>query len=490
MYKSLIFSLMFFCVFSLSCSTEPELASPPASEPTPIPQIKIEGDFDPNTVAVVTFRLEGKTLPGTPKVVPADDAVSALFERMGIAAELRSIGDNNDTWIGIFEPGDSYVIGWIVQDNERFRYCSEPFVASNGLVVKFSPGMPVSFEYEINNIPDDVQVFPAQIILPIKTTQGGRETFVSFGIQEEIDKLGVVKITGLAPGTYQLLAHTMGMEEYAKTRTRFLYDRREIDIKAGSENQFRAIYPEVDTTIEKGDVTIYGMLYNSVGEVQSDEPVQLIPYNDEGPLPGLYYPDAITGPDGRFEFKGVHPNMNVLIKYGWAGISLREDSMKENATFWLDLMYTPVTIPLVAGNAVQEFTIKWEDGQTGKLADFHGKIVVMSLWASWCPPSREAMSELNSLASEFSDNGDIVFISLSVDPSLETWEQAMDKTNWKALRNGWFEKSEEQDPPGFNRPIPYSLILNEKNIIAAVGYELDIKEELKKIIEAENSTEN
>ena len=485
MYKSLFFSLLFICVLCLSCSTEPE----PAPEPTPIPQIRIEGDFDPNSIAVVSLRLEGKTLPGIPKVVSADDAVSALFERMGVAAELRPIGDNNDTWIGIFEPGDSYVIGWIVEDNEMFRYCSEPFVASHGLAVTFSPGMPVSFEYEINDIPDDVQVFPAQIILPIKTTQSGRETFVSFGIQEEIEKPGVVRITGLAPGTYQLLAHTLGMEEYVKTRTRFLYDKREIDVKAGSKNQFRAIYPEVDTAVEKGDITIYGILYNSVGEVQSKESVQLIPYNDAGPLPDLYYPDAITGSDGRFEFKGVRPNMNVLVKYKWAGISLRDESMKENATFWLDLMYTPLIIPLVIGNAVQEFVIKWQDGQTGKLADFHGKIVVMSLWASWCPPSREAISELNSLAFEFSENDEIVFIALSVDPAQETWKQAIDKANWKALRHGWFGK-EEQDPPGFNRPLPYSLILNKKNILVAVGDQLDISQELKKIIEVENSTEN
>ena len=486
MYKSIILSLLFICVLSLSCSTEPE----PASEPIPIPEIKIEGDFDPNSIAVVTFRLEGETLPGIPKVVSADDAASALFERMGTAAELRPIGDNNDTWIGIFEPGDSYVIGWIVEDNEMFRYCSEPFIASHGLVVKFSPGMPLSFEYEIDDIPDNVQVFPAQLLLPIKTTQNGKETYVSFGIQEKIEKPGVVKITGLAPGKYELLAQTLDMEEYAKTRTQFLYDRREIDIEAGGKNKFKVIYPEVDTAVEKGDVTIYGILYNDVGEVQSDEPVQLIPYNDEGPLPDLYYPDAITGSDGRFEFKGVRPNMNVLVKYGWAGISLPEASMKENATYWLDLMYTPLTIPLIVGNAVQGFIINWEDGQTGELVDFHGKIIVMSLWASWCPPSRDAISKLNSLASEFSENEDIVFISLSVDPLRQTWEKAMEKNNWKALRNGWFGKKEELDPPGFNRPIPYSLILDKKSILTAVGYEFDIREELKKIIEVENSTEN
>jgi hypothetical protein len=66
----------------------------------------------------------------------------------------------------------------------------------------------------------------------------------------------------------------------------------------------------------------------------------------------------------------------------------------------------------------------------------------------------------------------------------------MEKNNWKSLRNGWFGKEEVQDPPAFNRPIPNTLILDKKNILAAVGSDLDIREELKKIIEVENSTEN
>ena len=66
----------------------------------------------------------------------------------------------------------------------------------------------------------------------------------------------------------------------------------------------------------------------------------------------------------------------------------------------------------------------------------------------------------------------------------------MEENNWKALHNGWFEKGQEQDSPGFNRPLPYSLILDKKNILAAVGDQLDISQELKKIIEVENSTEN
>ena len=56
------------------------------------------------------------------------------------------------------------------------------------------------------------------------------------------------------------------------------------------------------------------------------------------------------------------------------------------------------------------------------------------------------------------------------------------------MHHGWFSK--EQDTAAFNRPIPYSLILNKKGIILALGNELDIKGELEKIIEVENSTEN
>ena len=32
-----------------------------------------------------------------------------------------------------------------------------------------------------------------------------------------------------------------------------------------------------------------------------------------------------------------------------------------------------------------------EDGSTGKLADFAGKVILLNIWATWCPPCREEM---------------------------------------------------------------------------------------------------
>lgn len=38
-----------------------------------------------------------------------------------------------------------------------------------------------------------------------------------------------------------------------------------------------------------------------------------------------------------------------------------------------------------------------EDGSTGKLADFAGKVILLNIWATWCPPCREEMPALDRL---------------------------------------------------------------------------------------------
>jgi peroxiredoxin len=53
--------------------------------------------------------------------------------------------------------------------------------------------------------------------------------------------------------------------------------------------------------------------------------------------------------------------------------------------------------------------LKTLDGQTVRLADHKGRVVVIDFWASWCAPCKATFPALNTLAGELRDKGVDVF---------------------------------------------------------------------------------
>ena len=54
------------------------------------------------------------------------------------------------------------------------------------------------------------------------------------------------------------------------------------------------------------------------------------------------------------------------------------------------------------------------NGDKIKLADFHGQVIILDFWATWCPPCQEGIPHLNQLYKEFNGNG-LVVIGISLD---------------------------------------------------------------------------
>ena len=49
------------------------------------------------------------------------------------------------------------------------------------------------------------------------------------------------------------------------------------------------------------------------------------------------------------------------------------------------------------GKKAANFSLKNEEGQTVRLSDFRGKVVLVHFWATWCPPCVMEFSTLNDL---------------------------------------------------------------------------------------------
>ena len=62
----------------------------------------------------------------------------------------------------------------------------------------------------------------------------------------------------------------------------------------------------------------------------------------------------------------------------------------------------------VPGHPAPDFTLQTLDGQTLQLSDLQGQAVVLNFWASWCPPCRAEMPELEQAYQENMDQGLVV----------------------------------------------------------------------------------
>ena len=78
-------------------------------------------------------------------------------------------------------------------------------------------------------------------------------------------------------------------------------------------------------------------------------------------------------------------------------------------------------------NPAPDFTITDLDGNKVTLSTFRGKVVVLDLMATWCPPCKEEMKHLNEIHDKY-DSARVVIMSIGIDTS-ESEKQLSDFKN-------------------------------------------------------------
>jgi peroxiredoxin len=79
-----------------------------------------------------------------------------------------------------------------------------------------------------------------------------------------------------------------------------------------------------------------------------------------------------------------------------------------------DRQFADAMAALEADDAKREkadFTLQDVEGQSWHLRDLKGKIVLVNFWATWCPPCRKEMPDLQALYERYKDQG---FVVLSI----------------------------------------------------------------------------
>jgi thiol-disulfide isomerase/thioredoxin len=73
--------------------------------------------------------------------------------------------------------------------------------------------------------------------------------------------------------------------------------------------------------------------------------------------------------------------------------------------FWLSGIFTPAFAntpgEVIVGGYLREATLHGLIGKSRKFSEFHGKPLIINVWASWCGPCREEMGSLDRLARKY-----------------------------------------------------------------------------------------
>lgn len=126
------------------------------------------------------------------------------------------------------------------------------------------------------------------------------------------------------------------------------------------------------------------------------------------------------------------------------------------------------------GNKAPELIGKNANGETMKLSDTNGKLVLLDFWAAWCGPCRRENPTLVKAYNQYKDkdfNGGEGFtiFSVSLDRTKSAWEAAIknDKLSWPyhiSDLNYW--NSKHAAIYGV-RSIPSNFLIDENGIIIA-----------------------
>ena len=82
--------------------------------------------------------------------------------------------------------------------------------------------------------------------------------------------------------------------------------------------------------------------------------------------------------------------------------------------------------PDLVNHMAPEFTLR-DSERTVALRDFHGKVLVLNFWATWCPPCVEEMPSLRAMQARLRDR--VSVLAVSVDEDADAYQRFLREHN-------------------------------------------------------------
>ena len=91
---------------------------------------------------------------------------------------------------------------------------------------------------------------------------------------------------------------------------------------------------------------------------------------------------------------------------------------------------------LSEGDVAPDFTVDLVGGETFTLSDYDDSTVFINFWATWCPPCRSSIPEVEKLYEEYKDNEDFIILGINMGEAKNEVEKFLKKNKMKCF---WFE---------------------------------------------------
>jgi thiol-disulfide isomerase/thioredoxin len=113
----------------------------------------------------------------------------------------------------------------------------------------------------------------------------------------------------------------------------------------------------------------------------------------------------------------------LMIGFGFLALGISFMLIKDPYTLASNQDFS--TVPVQVNYPAPELNLTTLDGEPVALSDYLGKVVLVNLWATWCPPCREEMPALQAFYEKYQSKG---FILIAIDQG-ETSQQVIPFVN-------------------------------------------------------------
>jgi peroxiredoxin len=120
-------------------------------------------------------------------------------------------------------------------------------------------------------------------------------------------------------------------------------------------------------------------------------------------------------------------------------------------------------VPAQVNYSAPDLTLTDLRGQAHSLADYRGQVVLINLWATWCPPCKEEMPELQAFYDKHGDEGFTIIAINDGDPTPDVLQFVED---YRLTFPVWLDPTYAATEQAFKTlNLPSSYVMDRSGII-------------------------